>query len=387
MREVPSATSPILPGRTIGVLGGGQLGRMMALEARRMGYRVVALDPDPMCPCAGVVNTLILGALDDVDAGRRLAEQCEVLTMDTEHVPADTLDLLSEHVLIRPDPAIYRIIQDRQTQKRFLDSLGLPVATWAPANTPAERAAALVITGPDAVLKTRRSGYDGKGQARIRPGDDVEEAAARIGHQPAVLEAFVPFERELSVLLARGVTGELRIWPIAENAHRDHILHTTVMPARIPPTVAARAAEIARALAEGLDLVGVMAVELFHLGGDTLLVNEIAPRTHNSGHATWGACATSQFAQQVRAVCGLPLGDPSLLRPGVMLNLLGDLWGRGAPDWRLVLDHSNADLHLYGKMKARTGRKMGHALFLHEDVHAALAQAEAVHGALSAAAS
>ena len=387
MREGASTSRPILPPRTIGVLGGGQLGRMMALEARRMGYRVVALDPDPMCPCAGVVNTLLLGALDDVDAGRQLAEQCEVLTMDTEHVPADALDLLSEHVLIRPNPSIYRIIQDRQTQKSFLDGLGLPVAIWAPANTPEERAAAIARTGPDAVLKTRRSGYDGKGQARIRPGDDVEEAAARIGHQPAVLEAFVPFARELSVLLARGVTGELRVWPVAENAHRDHILHTTVTPARIPPTVAARAAEIARALAEGLDLVGVMAVELFHLADDALLVNEIAPRTHNSGHATWGACATSQFAQQVRAICGLPLGDPSLLRPGVMLNLLGDLWAQGPPDWRLVLEHPDAALHLYGKMKARIGRKMGHAIFLDEDVEAALARAEAVHQALTARAS
>lgn len=386
MRSSPSVVAPILPGRTLGVLGGGQLGRMLALEARRMGYRVVALDPDPMCPCAGVVNTLLLAQLDDPDAGRQLAEQCEVVTLDTEHVPADALDALTEYSIIRPGPSCYRTIQDRQTQKQFLDRLGLPQAAWAPASTPEERAAATGVTGPDAVLKTRRSGYDGKGQARVRPGQPVEEAAARIGHQPAVLEAFVPFERELSVLLARGVDGQVAVWPVAENAHRDHILHTTTLPGRIPPEVERQAQAIARTLAEGLDLVGVMAVEMFHLGDDRLLVNEIAPRTHNSGHATWGACLTSQFEQQVRAICGLPLGDPGLLRPGVMLNLLGDLWKAGAPDWRVVMAHPNAQLHLYGKMAARPGRKMGHVLFLHEDVEVALAQAESVHAALRGAA-
>jgi 5-(carboxyamino)imidazole ribonucleotide synthase len=373
------------PGATIGVLGGGQLGRMMALAARRMGYRIVVLDPSARCPTAQVADGVVVGTLDDVAAAEHLASQVDVVTLDTEHVAATVLDAIAARVPVRPGPAVLRTIQDRLVQKQFLDRLGLPQARWAPVGAVDELAAALAVVGRPAVVKVRRAGYDGKGQVRIEAGgDDPRAALAPLRGEPAVVEALVPFRREISVILARGVTGEVRIYPLAENAHRRHVLHTTRAPAPIDDAGRRRAEEIGVAVAEALGHVGVIAVELFELVDGTLLVNEIAPRTHNSGHYTYGACATSQFEQHVRAVCGLPLGDPRLLSGAVMLNLIGDLWAHGPPRWAHVLARPEARLHLYGKDAAAPGRKMGHVVLLDDDTERALATAADLHGALTA---
>jgi 5-(carboxyamino)imidazole ribonucleotide synthase len=366
----------ILPGATIGVLGGGQLGRMMALAARRMGYRLVALDPSPTCPTAQVADGVVVGALDDIDAARRLATQVDVITLDTEHVPPEVLDALEQVVTVRPGAAVLRNINDRQRQKEFLDRIAVPQARWRPAPDASALAAAAREFGGEAVVKTRRAGYDGKGQVRLRSPDDAAGALAEVRGADAIVEERVPFAREVSVILARGVGGEIRIYPIAENVHRRGILHTTRAPAPMPAAQRDKAEKIAVGVAEALGHIGVIAVEMFELADGRLLVNEIAPRTHNSGHYTYGACATSQFEQHVRAVCGLPLGDPRQLTGAVMVNLIGDLWKGGAPSWREVLARPEARLHLYGKAEASPGRKMGHVLLLDDDTDRALGVAE-----------
>jgi len=373
----------ILPGGTIGVLGGGQLGRMMALAARRMGYRILVLDPSATCPTAQVADGVVVGALNDVAAGKKLAEQVDVITLDTEHVPADVLDQLEAITPVRPAASVLRTIQDRQTQKQFLDKLGLPQATWAPATTPAELDAALARLGRPAIVKVRRAGYDGKGQVRIEPDGDAHAELAKLRGEPAVAEELVRFAREVSVILARGLGGEIRIYPLAENVHRRHILHTTRAPAPMSDAGRKRAEEIGVTVAEALGHVGVIAVEMFELPDGRLLVNEIAPRTHNSGHYTYGACATTQFEQHVRAVCGLPLGDPRALTGAVMVNLIGDLWRDGPPAWRAVLERPEARLHLYGKDAPAPGRKMGHIVLLDDDTDRALATAEQMITALT----
>lgn len=365
----------LLPGATIGVLGGGQLGRMMALAARRMGYRIVVLDRDARCPTGQVADDVVIGTLDDPEAARRVAEQAQVVTLDTEHVPAEILTAIEAIAPVRPGPQVLATIQDRAVQKRFLDRIAMPQARWAEVGSAEELAAAVEAIGTPSILKARRAGYDGKGQARIEPGTDPAAAWARIGHAPATLESLVPFAREVSVVLARGLDGAIEIYPVAENVHRHHVLHTTRAPAPMPDERRAAAEAIARAIATTLDHVGVMAVELFELPGGELLVNEIAPRTHNSGHYTYGACATSQFEQHVRAVCGLTLGSPRQLVGAVMVNLIGDLWAGGEPPWQHVLARADARLHLYGKLRPAPGRKMGHVLLLDDDTDRALAAA------------
>ncbi|HET9992858.1 MAG TPA: 5-(carboxyamino)imidazole ribonucleotide synthase, partial [Kofleriaceae bacterium] len=318
--------SAILPGHTIGVLGGGQLGRMMALAARRMGYRIVVLDPNPSCPTAQVSDGVVVGALDDREAAVLLAKQVDVITLDTEHVPAEILDELEKHTLVRPSAAVLRTIQDRQTQKQFLDRLGVPQAAWAPVTSELDLRASLERFGGQGIIKHRRAGYDGKGQMRVDRLSDASAGWAWLRGTDAVIEEIVPFVREISAVIARSVLGEIRSFPIAENVHRRHILHTTRAPAQISTEGARQVADIALTIAEALGHVGVLAVEMFELADGSLLVNEIAPRTHNSGHFTWGACATSQFEQHVRAVCGLRLADPRPLTGAVMVNLIGDLW-------------------------------------------------------------
>jgi 5-(carboxyamino)imidazole ribonucleotide synthase len=378
-------TAYLGPGSTIGILGGGQLGRMMAIEARRMGYRIVVLDPSARCPTGQLSDGVVIGTLDDLEAARHLARQVDVITLDTEHVPATLLAELEKIVPVRPGASVLATIQDRMVQKQFLDRLGLPQAAWAPANDLAELTTALGKLGRPAILKARRAGYDGKGQVRIEAGTDLGSALAKVrsGESGAVVEELVRFTREISAIVARGMTGELRAYPIAENTHRHHILHTTRAPAPMSDDQRRRAVEIAVTVAEALGHVGVIAVELFELADGRLLVNEIAPRTHNSGHYTFGACATSQFEQHVRAVCGLPLGDPRLLTGVVMVNLIGDLWRAGPPRWREVLARPEARLHLYGKDAPAPGRKMGHVLLLDDDTDRALATAEQLIAALS----
>ncbi|MBL0212422.1 MAG: 5-(carboxyamino)imidazole ribonucleotide synthase [Myxococcales bacterium] len=368
--------TPLLPGATIGVLGGGQLGRMMAVTARQMGYRIIVLDPSPRCPTAQVSDGVVVGALDDLDAARHLARQVDVITLDTEHVPAEVLVELEAIAPVRPGAEVLRTIQDRLVQKQFVDRLGIAQAAWAPVGDVEELVAGLAKVGAPAILKVRRAGYDGKGQVRIEPGADPAAQLARLHGEPAVLEELVAYTREISVVLARGISGEIRIYPIAENVHRRHILHTTRAPAPMTEPQRRRAEQIAVTVAEALHHVGVMAVELFELPDGRLLLNEIAPRTHNSGHYTYGACATSQFEQHLRAVCGLPLGDARALTGAVMVNLIGDLWSKGAPPWQHVLARPEARLHLYGKDAPAPGRKMGHVVLLDDDTDRALQTAE-----------
>ena len=378
-------TSPagLAPGATIGVLGGGQLGRMMAVVARQMGYRIIVLDPSPRCPTAQVSDGVVVGTLDDVEAAKQLARQVDVITLDTEHVPAELLAVLETIAPVRPSSQVLRTIQDRLVQKQFLDRIGLPQAVWAPVDDVDDLHAALARVGRPAILKVRRAGYDGKGQVRIDRDDDPVALLARLRGEPAVAEEVVGFTREISVILARGLDGQIQIYPVAENVHRRHILHTTRAPAAMPEARRKRAEAIAVSVAEALGHVGVMAVEMFELPDGRLLVNEIAPRTHNSGHYTYGACATSQFEQHVRAVCGVPLGDPRALTGAVMVNLIGDLWRDGPPAWREVLARPEARLHLYGKDAPAPGRKMGHVVLLDDDTDRALATAEALIATLS----
>ncbi|KPK16568.1 MAG: hypothetical protein AMJ62_05055 [Myxococcales bacterium SG8_38] len=376
--------SSLLPGATLGIIGGGQLARMMIFEARRMGYRVCVLTPDRHAPAVALADRWIPGRIDELEAGNQLAREVDVITLDTEHVPASMLAELERIRPVRPSSSVLRTIQDRRAQRRFLDIINAPQPRCLPVDTLAELREAAASLGFPCVLKSRRSGYDGKGQAVIAAAHQLEASWAAIGARPAMLEEFVEFDAEISVLLARNPRGEMRFYPVARNVHRNHVLHTTVAPAPISNAVEAEAFEIAARIANALDHVGMMAVEMFLVGGSTVLVNEIAPRPHNSGHYTFGACVTSQFEQHIRAVFDLPLGDPSLPRPAAMVNLLGDLWHNGEPDWTQVLARAEARLHLYGKAHPRPGRKMGHVLVLDEDPLLALDASEELIARLEA---
>lgn len=379
-----SPAGPILPGSTIGILGGGQLGAMLLAEARRMGYKVHAMDADADAPCAKRADRFVHAPLDDAAAAARMAEGCDVVTIETEHVDAGVLEALAKAHLVRPGGDVLRNINDRLAQRRFLERHGLPQPAWAAVDDLASLEAGLAKVGAPAILKTRKGGYDGKGQVRIKSPAEAAAAWAKQPH-PAVLEAFVPFDKEVSVVLARGADGQVAAWPVCENVHRSGILHTTQTPANVTPALARQALDVATRTVTALGHVGVAAVEMF-LVGDRLLINEVAPRTHNSGHVTLGGSATSQFEQHLRAICGLPLGDPAMPRPTVIVNLLGDLWpANGQPAWGPVLADPHAKLHLYGKKAARPGRKMGHILVAAAEAATALRAAEGLHAGLAAA--
>lgn len=353
-------SAPLLPGATIGVLGGGQLGRMIALEARRMGYRVCVLDTTRDCAAGQLASDFVVGSFNDRAAAMQVAARSDVVTVETEHIPAEVLSEVETKVPVRPRPHVLATVQDRLVQRQFLARIGAPQTRFAQVSSLADLQAALPAIGLPCILKTRRSGYDGKGQVKLNKVEDAEAAWRAVGEQPSVLEMFVAFEREVSIVLARGLDGAIASYPLVENDHRGHILHASTAPARVGRLVHQAADELARGVAEALDHVGVLALEMFLLPSGTLLVNEIAPRVHNSGHFTFGACATSQFEQHTRAIVGLPLGDPSLLRPVTMINLLGDLWSDGEPNWLALMKQSDVRLHLYGKYPAKMGRKMGH---------------------------
>jgi 5-(carboxyamino)imidazole ribonucleotide synthase len=352
--------APILPGRTIGILGGGQLGRMLAITARRMGYRVHALDPADDCPAGQVADVKWIAPYEDVETARRFAEAVDVVTFEFENVPSETLAAVSELKPVHPSPRVLDTCRHRVREKCFLQSNGFPVADFLAVQSGEQLSESLARIGVPAVLKTATFGYDGKGQVRIDDPAEAERAFATMGHNLGVLEAFVPFSCELSVVIARGANGEMASFPVTENRHARHILDVSVAPADITDRTRTWAVELACEVAQALDVVGVLAVEMFQLGNGDLLINELAPRPHNSGHYTFGACVTDQFEQQLRAVCGLPLGDPTLLRPAAMANLLGDLWEKGEPRWDKALAYRDVKLHLYGKAEARAGRKMGH---------------------------
>lgn len=364
--------TPIFPPSTIGILGSGQLGRMLALEARRMGYRVHVYSPDRNSPTGQVADVEITAPYEDLEAVRRFAEEVDVVTFEFENIPSATAEAMAEIIPVRPQGSVLHITQNRAREKAFLASIGIPTAPFAIVNSLAELHTALEEIGTPAVLKTAAFGYDGKGQAKIFAPEEAESAWHAIGQQPAVLEGFVDFALEISVVAAYGVNGDFAPFPVLENHHANHILDLTVSPARIPADVAAAAQQLAFTIMKSLNAVGVMGIELFLTRDGQLLVNELAPRTHNSGHLTFGGCTVSQFEQQLRAICGLPLGQPRLLAEGVaMTNLLGDIWANGTPTWDKALALPNVALHLYGKAEPRPGRKMGHLTALADSPTAA----------------
>lgn len=372
----------ILPPSTLGAIGGGQLGRMLGLVARRMGYGFHVFEPVAGCPAGQVAGREVNAPYHDLETLRSFALGCEVVTLEFENIPAVVLQELAGTAPVYPDWAVLHTCQNREREKAFLTACGYPCAPYEVVDSLAALEAAWERIGCPAVLKTADFGYDGKGQVKLGPGDDLAAAWAGLGAPRGVLEGWVDFSCELSVVCARTRNGEIRAFPVAENIHTHHILDFTIVPARIDPRVQEEAVEMAASIAADLKLVGLMAVEFF-LGQDgKLRVNELAPRTHNSGHYTLDACPTSQFEQQLRAVCGLPLGSVDLLRPAVMVNLLGDLWAQGTPQWYRVLAHPGAALHLYGKAEARPGRKMGHFTVLGESAEAALAEARRIKTAL-----
>ena len=351
----------ILPGATVGVLGSGQLGRMFALTARRLGYRVHTFSPDTDTPTGQVADREVVAAYEDLDAVRDFARQVSVVTFEFENVPAETAEAVAALVPVRPGGAVLHVAQNRLREKRFLAQHGIPCAPFRHVTTRAGLETALNELGTPAILKTAGFGYDGKGQVRISRSDEADAAWDELGGQECVLEGFVAFEREVSVVAARGLDGAFAHYGLIENAHIGGVLDVSVCPApAVPPAVAAESVAIARAVFEALDVVGTLCVEFFLTSDGRLLVNEIAPRPHNSGHLTIDAHVTSQFEQQLRAVCGLPLGSTEPLRPAAMANLLGDVWAAGTPDWARALAMPNVKLHLYGKEDARPGRKMGH---------------------------
>ena len=348
---------PLPPGAAIGIVGGGQLGRMAAMAAAQLGYRVHIFSPEPDSPAARVAATATVAAYDDEAALRHFATAVDVITFEFENVPAAGLALLAELKPVRPGAEVLRLSQDRTLEKQFLNDAGVATAPWAAVRTEAELQTALARLGLPAVLKTTRLGYDGKGQAVLRTPDDAPVAFARLEPKPLLLEGFVDFAAELSVLVARGADGQMSTFDTVENRHKNHILDLTLAPAPLPPDLLAEAGAIARQIAERLHLVGLLAVELFVAADGRLLVNEIAPRPHNSGHWTLDACPASQFELQIRAVAGLPLPPATRHSDAVMKNLVGP---EDIALWPAILATPGLIPHHYGKTEARPGRKLGH---------------------------
>ncbi len=387
-------THAILPGATVGVLGSGQLGRMFAIAARRLGYRVHVLSPDDDTPTGQVADLEVKADYLDLDRVADFARSVAVVTFEFENVPAETTSICERFAPVRPAGSVLFTSQNRRREKTYLREAGLPVTPFAAVESVEQLTAALRELGTPAVLKTADWGYDGKGQAVIRSGEEAPAAWQKLGVPHAILEAFIDFESELSVVAARGMNGDFVSYGPIGNTHSNHILDVSVCPARVSASVAREAVEIARAVLERLDVIGVLCVEFFLTKDGRLLINETAPRPHNSGHLTIDAHTSCQFEQQVRAICGLPLGSSEMRSPSAMSNLLGDLWElprtRDAahdqthePNWPAVLAHPNVKLHLYGKREARVGRKMGHLTALANSVDEAERIARAARDAMA----
>lgn len=364
----------IPPGSTIGLLGGGQLGRMFGIAARRMGYRVHTFEPSPDSPAGQISDQEFNGPYTDRELLKEFVESVDVVTFEFENIPAEVVDRISQSKPVHPRAEVLHICQNREREKDFLRKHQYPHVPYTIISNQKELDVALETIGTPSVLKTADFGYDGKGQRKITQGDRFD--FSRFGAERAILEKWISFDRELSIVCARNADGEVCAFPASENVHTSHILDYSIVPARIKPEIQHRAVSIAENIAADLNVIGLIAVEFFLTRDNHLLVNELAPRPHNSGHFTFDACLTSQFEQQLRAVCGLPFGSPALLRPAVMVNLLGDLWSGGRqPDWRPILSHPCAKFHLYGKLEGRSGRKMGHFCVLRETIEQALAEA------------
>lgn len=376
----------ILPGSTLGMLGGGQLGRMFTISARNLGYKVIVLEPDLDSPAGQLANEHIVAAYDDEAALEKLAKVCDVITTEFENIPAHVLKSLADICPVHPSAVAVEKAQDRIAEKEFILSCGLLPVPYGVITTKSEIASAVKDLSFPAILKTARFGYDGKGQQTVNNADEVEAAFMAIDQVPCVLEQRIDLDCEVSVILGRNEKGETMCFPVAENIHKDGILFQTRVPAKVSENIEQAAQAAAKRMADKLEYIGVMAVEFFVSKQGELLVNEMAPRTHNSGHYTLDACITSQFEQQVRMVCGLPFGETSLLSPVVMINMLGDLWGDKAgaqPHWDILLESAATKLHLYGKKEARPGRKMGHFCTLSDNLKVAQLEANRVFEQLS----
>ena len=360
------------PNSTIGVFGSGQLGRMFAIEARKMGYRVHTFSPESDTPTGQVADIETQAAYEDLDAVRQFARSVDVITFEFENVPAAAVEAASQFIDVFPKGEILYTTQNRVREKTFLAEYGFPVTQFRHVKTIEDINRGADEIGLPAVLKTAGFGYDGKGQTRLGTVADIEPAFAGLNGQDAVLEAFVAFEKEVSVVCARDQKGSFVHYGVIENEHADHILDVSFAPAIVSARTLNEAVDISRNIADTIGYVGTLCVEFFLTTDEELLVNELAPRPHNSGHLTFDACVTSQFEQQLRSVCGLPLGSTEFYRPAAMANLLGDLWQNGEPDWAAALCDPNVKLHLYGKMEPRKGRKMGHLTAIADNVDSAV---------------
>lgn len=364
------------PGATIGMLGGGQLGRMFTLAAQALGYRVVVFDRQADSPAGRVADDAVVADFDDREALQRFAALCDVVTLEWENIPTETVSRVAETRPVHPSADVLRVAQDRRREKETLAGFGLPVTPFSAVDDIDDARRAADALGYPLVLKTRRSGYDGKGQRRVQTADELAAAMEAFGGEALVAEQWITHQRELSVIVARTVRGDMAVYPLFENRHRHHILDLSICPAEDAAALQQSAEQIATVAAESLGLVGLLCVELFQTTEGQLLINEIAPRPHNSGHLTIEAAVTSQFEQHLRAICGLPLGATAVLRPAAMVNLLGDLWQNGPPRMERALEVREAHLHLYGKADARSGRKMGHITAQGETVSDAVQRAE-----------
>ncbi|MBG9912243.1 phosphoribosylaminoimidazole carboxylase [Bacillus xiamenensis] len=355
------AKQTLFPNATIGIIGGGQLGRYMAVSAKQMGYRAAVLDPVTQSPCGQVADTEITAAYSDLEAIRQLADISDVVTYEFENIDYDALNQLKEEAYLPQGSDLLLLTQNRETEKKGIVDAGCEVAPYRIIHDQKELEAAIDVLGLPAVLKTCRGGYDGKGQYVIKEKEQLHEATALLTHGTCILESWVPFQMELSVIVTRSVHGEIAVFPVAENIHQHNILFQSIVPARVDGSIQEKAKELATTLAEKLGLVGTLAVELFLTNEGKLLVNELAPRPHNSGHYTLDLCETSQFEQHIRAICGLPLGGTALLSEGMMVNLLGDEVDIPKEHPELLKE---AKLYLYGKHEVKAGRKMGHMTFM-----------------------
>lgn len=365
-----SKTKPVLPGETIGVLGGGQLGRMLAMSAARLGYQVIGYSPESEPPLSQVTRH-IQGAYDDLDALSRFASQVKVVTLEFENIPAHTTNKIEEFVPVYPGTQVLQTTQHRLREKKFLQANSFPVAPFREVSTKEALVAAAQELGFPCILKTAGFGYDGKGQTKFQNEVELQFFLSTNTIQESILESFVHFDKEVSVVCARSRNGNFAHWNLLENVHKNHILDLTLSPARVENSVAEQAFELAKKITEKLGVVGTFCIEFFVMKDQKLIVNELAPRPHNSGHLTIESSATSQFEQQLRAVAGLPLGSTKQLRPAAMVNLMGELWEKGEPNWKKVLELPDVYLHLYGKKEARPGRKMGHLTCLADKLETA----------------
>ncbi|HEX8824255.1 MAG TPA: 5-(carboxyamino)imidazole ribonucleotide synthase [Archangium sp.] len=378
-------TKMVLPGGTIGILGGGQLGRMMALSARTLGFQVQALDPDPACPARWVVDQCYTADFGDADEASRLARASDVVTLEIEKIPLASLRAVAQHAPLRPGASVLEVVQHRGRQRAWLTIHGFPQGPWKQADSEEALAAAVTELGGRCFVKSCEGGYDGRGQYQVTSAAEAPQAWRGLGQSPVVVEAALDLESELSMLVARAPNGEVAVYPPAYNHHEERILDWSLLPGHVPPKVATQAADIVRTMSAALQVEGLLVVELFLLKDGRLLVNELAPRPHNSFHTTEVACLTSQFEQAVRAVCNLPLGSVEVVRPAAIVNLLGDLWLRdGGPRFERVLAMPGVRLHLYGKREARKGRKMGHLSAVGTTPEEAVARVKAAREALGA---